>query len=204
MKELKNILEGLLDQDFADKDMPSLDLIESAFNGFYADGMARAFAEFKSYVLEIECSNIYVPRINDALRPILKELEQYKNIPICGYILKELGGTSEQIIKRLSHSRTDIPDYAERVLKMVSVAHDLDSLLNKLSAKYKRGTINDICARLNVRNKKIIFEIASKIVGNTDKAVAAIEKQFSGMLDDDVRVVYDGDGNEELDIIINI
>lgn len=206
MKTLQDsISEGLLDKDLVNKDIDRFELIENAMlGGFHAKGMANSFSEFYLYIIELECAKTYPERINKALEPIMDELKKNKNYPPCSYILRELESIDTKITKRFSNYRPDIPDYAERVMKMVTVAHELDSLLDKLSKKYKKGTTDDIYARLNIRNKKVMFEISTSIIGNTDKAVEAIEKfKFSGELDD-VRVVYDPDGNEELDITINI
>lgn len=202
MKELKNILEGLLDANLADKDIPTLDLIESAFTEFYADGMRRAFAEFQTYIVELECAKVYPPRITAALEPIIKELEQNKNFPACRYISRELNDVVGQIEKRFGHSRSDIPDYADRVLKMVTVAHELDSILNKHNKKYKKSTIDEVYARLNIRNKKVIFEISTVILDNVDKTIEAIEKhKFSGKLHS---IAHQQGPDEELIITIQI
>ena len=205
MKTLKDyITEGLLDADFADKDISRLDLIESAFHGFHASGMGTAFAEFMVYVLEIECAKIYSKLIQDTLDPVIRDLEKNKKYPVCGYILRELNGVSTKITNRFGHDRTDIPDYVERVMAMVRVAHELDDLLDKHNKKYKNGTMNEICARLNIRGKRVVFEISTSILDSIDKNMDIIKKsKFSGKLID-TRKVHDKINNEELSVIIQI
>lgn len=176
MKDLaKYIKEGILDADLVDKDPEKLELVEAAFSGFYSKGIQQGLEPFLTNVIEMECVKVYMPLIEDALLPIIDDLKGKKWGP-CKFMLRELEDAKLKIVGRLKHFREDIPDYNERVLKMVTLAHELDALMNKLSKKYKNGGPDDVYVSLNVRKECPHFDFSADLFDDVDKVVDTIKK----------------------------
>lgn len=201
---MKFINEGILDANLINKDPDQIELIKATFTNFYAQGMRERLSSYFDIVMELECAK-YPRRIKEALKSIINELSQNKDIPAYKYIARELEELDSRIRKKFPKHK-HIPDYSERVLKMVTAAHEVDSLLNKLSKKYSSGTTKDIELSLDVKENLIEFTISSSILGNIDKTIDAIEnfKFSTGELDDYVHHEWNSDSKEEITIIIRI
>lgn len=194
MKTLQEYVnEGILDADLIDKEVDRTDLIESSFKGFHSKAVQNVFSQFLNNVIDLECALTYHPIIKNALDPIIDKLED-KDYISYRFLFRELDGVRSKILKYLERiTGAEIPDYSDKMMKIVQAAHEFDDLLDKLCKKYKNASVDDIYVSLNIRNKRVNFVLSVNMFDDAEKVMDKINKHRFSSCKVYSNIIQDGD-----------